>query len=349
MSLKKEEFLLQLERAAWVMAALPVTSALLCQLAAELRRGEPAWWQKTAQAWEGRRFVAWSEAWGLFLAAVHFEALHDVDNPLVPYFPSCGGTDEADPAPALAEFLAAPPDSFFENLRARHRRSFSLARSGLWVSPAALFFQARGGLPYYLVEVNAGAGLNLVGDLTHPAKGFDPDLVAARVGLDPDPLLIADIIQRRWLTACAPPDGMAAVAELDAAADLLLKRQSRDPSFVQLAACAPEAAAAFIAENVPPEPDCGLLVFNVATTARMTDADYEAYKAAMAGMLKPWRDRGLWMEVESVRGELYSSTYQCRLHRLEGEVLKQHVMTAIDFNDARVDFDMEATEKFLAV
>lgn len=332
------------------MASQPVASAVLRHLAAALRGPEPAWWLKTAKAWESRRFVAWSESWGLFLAALHFEALNDAENPLVPYFPSCGGTGEADPAPALADFLAAPPDTFFENLRFRHRRGFSLTRSGLWESPAVLFFQAERGLPYYLVEVNAGAGLNLVADLLRPPGGFDSDLVAARVGLDPDPLLVEDIVQRRWLTACALPDDLAAIGELDEAVDLLLERKSKDAALVQLAACAPEAAAGFIAENIPADdPDCGLLVLNMATTARMTDADYEKYKLAMAAALKPWGDRGLWMEIESVRGELYSSTYQCRLHRLRGEALSQHVMATIDFNAAKVDFDMEAIGKFLAV
>jgi hypothetical protein len=331
------------------MALQPVTSALLRHLAADLRKADPAWWLKTAKAWEDRRFVAWSEAWGLFLTAVHFEALSDENNPLVPYFPSCGGTDEADPSPALAEFLAAPPDSFFENLRCRHRRSYSAARANLWISPCILFFQVERGLPYYLVEVNAGAGLNLVGDLTRPAKGFDSDLIAARIGLDPDPLLIEDIVQRRWLTAGALPDGMASIRELDEAADLLLELKSKEAAFVQLAACAPEEAAGFITANIPADdPDCGLIVLNMATTVRMTDADYEKYKLGMAAALKPWGDRGLWMEVESVRGELYSSTYQCRLHRLVGPTLSQHVMASIDFNAAKVDFDMEATGKFLA-
>ena len=77
-----------------------------------------------AKAWDKRRFVAWSEAWSLYLSALHFAALSDAECPLVSYFPSCGGTAEADPSGALAKFLADPPTSFFERLKSSHRRNY---------------------------------------------------------------------------------------------------------------------------------------------------------------------------------------------------------------------------------
>ncbi|PIR19152.1 MAG: hypothetical protein COV48_03540, partial [Elusimicrobia bacterium CG11_big_fil_rev_8_21_14_0_20_64_6] len=91
----KEEFVSQLERGALEAAALPVTSSILRWTADQLKRGEPAWWKPIAKAWEKRTFVAWSEAWSLYIACLHFEALSDADCELVPYFPSCGGTPEA--------------------------------------------------------------------------------------------------------------------------------------------------------------------------------------------------------------------------------------------------------------
>lgn len=346
----KEDFLVQLERGRDANAALPVTSSLLNHLLEALKKGDPAWWVATQKAWEKRKFVSWSEAWGLFLTGVHYEALRDEENPLVPYFPSCGGTDEADPAPAFAEFLKAPPVTFFENLASRHRRNYSASRSGLWLSPAALFFQGKRGLPYYLVEVNAGAGLNLIADDTRPAKGFNSGLIAARIGLDPDPLPLEDISHRRWLTASATPDSTTAIAELDAAADLLLAHQAEEAAFVQLAACAPDAAPAFIAKNIPADDaDAGILVYNMATTARMNDSDYEKYKLGMLEMLRPWGDRGLWVEVESVRGELYSRTFQARVHRVVDGTLRQHIMASLDFNANKAEYDIKATGEFLAL
>jgi len=344
----KETFLAQLDRAALVTQDQPVTFAVIRYLAAQLKQGDPAWWPKVLKAWDKRQFVAWTEAWGLFLTCLHFEALSDEDNPLVRYFPSCGGTAEADPAPALARFMADPPASFFERLKKGHRRSYVAARAPLWIVPAVEFFQRRS-MPYYLVEVNAGAGLNLAADIIGPRKGFDSELVAARVGLDPEPLLLSDINQRRWLTAAVPPDNAKAIQELDAAADAVLDRFSRDAVFIQLAACAPESAWRFIAKNIPPEEDVGLLIFNMGTTSRMPDKEYAAYREGMTEVLKSWGGRAIWAEVESVRGELYSTTFQFRVHRYKDGALLQHLAVSIDFSAAKIDFQAEETAKFLAV
>lgn len=345
----KDEFVAQVDRAAQTMPALPVTSALLRHLSESIKAGDPAWWQKTLKAWEKRRFVAWSEAWGLFLTAVHFEALNNAENPLVPYFPSCGGTDEADPSSAFAKFLEAPPASFFEHLRTGHRRSYIAPRAVLWMSPALFFFQHKRQLPFYLVEVNAGAGLDLAADLVYPTKGFSSDLISARIGLDPEPLQLEDILHRRWATAAANPDSLSSITEFDHAADLLLERQAKEAAFVQTAACSAQDAPSFLAKNIPSDdPDSGLFVFNMGTTVRMTDPEYEKYKAGMLEMLKPWKGRGLWMEVESVRGELYSSTYHCRVNRIVDGSAQQHTLATIDFSAGNVALDLKANWKFLA-
>lgn len=345
----REEFVAQLERGAVQASALPVTSALLRATAEQLKRGEPPWWKLVGKAWEKRRFVAWSEAWSLYLTALHFEALNDAECPLVPYFPSCGGTAEADPGPGLARFLAAPPPTFFENLRDRNRRTYVAPRSTLWVPPAMIYFQQKRGLPFYVVEVNSGAGLNLAADAIIKQKGFDSDLVAARIGLDPQPLDVSDLVQRRWLTAGIWPDNVQAIVQLDAAIDAVQKRSKNDAAFLQLAACPPEKAAAFVAKNIPADdPDVGLLIFNTATTVRMTDAEYAAYAQSIAKTLSAWGDRGLWVEVENVRGETFSTTYQLRLHRVLEGALKSFVMASFDMESAKHAYS-EAAPAFLAV
>jgi uncharacterized protein DUF2332 len=354
----KEEFVSQLERGAVSASALPVTSAVLRWTAEQLKRGEPPWWKAMAKAWEKRAFVAWSEAWSLYLTALHFEALNDAECPLVPFFPSCGGTAEADPTTALARFLSDPPPSFLENLKTRHRRTFVAPRSVLWMSPAMLFFQRRG-LPYYLVEVNAGAGLDLAADVLFKNGGLDPKaakkkifdstLVAARIGLDPQPLDLADIVQRRWLTAGIFPDNVEAIGQLDSAIDGVQKRAKDEAAFLQLAACPPEKAAAFVAKNIPADdPDVGILLFNMGTTVRMTDVEYSVYSAAIGATLKSWGDRGLWVEVENVRGETFSTTYQIRAHRFVDGALRSFMMASFDLETAKHVYS-EASPTFLAV
>jgi hypothetical protein len=342
----KAEFLAQLDRASMTLGGLPVSSAMTAYLAADLRKGDPPWWKGVSKAWEGRSFVFWSEAWTQLLTAIHFEALNDAENPLVPYFPSCGGTDEADPAPGLARFLADPGKTFFENLRDRHRRSYVPARAPLWIAPAAMFFQLRD-MPFYLVETNAGAGLNLAADLLSHPKGFDASLIAARIGLDPKPIVLEDIVDRRWLTAGVLPDNIPGIQAVDQAAAALMERCRREPNFVQLVECKPEIAPKFLDKNVPAEADVGLMVLNMGTTVRMTDPEYEAYAGQLAQTFAAWGDRALWVEIENVRGEMYSTTYQVRAGRMLDGAFQRQVMASIDLEAGRVDYLKEA-EAFLA-
>ncbi|MDP3543033.1 MAG: DUF2332 family protein [Elusimicrobiota bacterium] len=342
----KEEFVSQLERGALSAGALPVTSAILTWTADQLKRGEPAWWKPIAKAWEKRTFIAWTEAWSLYLTCLHFEALSDAECQLVPYFPSCGGTAEADPSVALARFLADPPPSFFENLKTGQRRTYVAGRAIMWTAPAMLFFQRRD-LPYYLVEVNAGAGLNLAADLVTPLKGFDSALISARVGLEARPLQVEDIADRRWLTAGIWPDNLAAIAELDSAIDKIAQRTRDEAAFLQLAPCPPEKAAAFVTKNIPSDdPEVGLLIFNMGTTVRMSDAEYAAYAASMVSMLRAWGERGLWVEAETVRGETYSMTTQLRVHRILGGQLRSMVMASVDLESSTHQYS-EAAAAFL--
>ena len=344
----KEEFVAQLDRAGATLSGLPVTTAMVQWLAEALRKGDPPWWTATLKAWEKRKFVAWTEAWGLFLTAVHFEVLSDAANPLVPYFPSCEGTDEGDPSGALAEFLKNPPPSFYENLKLGHRRVYVEARAGMWIWPALLFFQRRN-LPFYLVEVNAGAGLNLAADVVAPQKQFNSGLVEARIGLDQESLELENMAHRRWLTAAIMPDQVPLIQPLDNAMEEVLERRRRNENFIQLVEMKPELAAKFIAKNVPADDeDVGLMLFNMGATARMTDKEYEAYANGISQMMLPWGNRALWIEFESVRGELFSMTYQLRVHRLVGGQLGQHVMASFDFGASKTVFNGEESAKFLA-
>ena len=342
----KDEFVSQLERGALGASALPVTSAILRWTAAELKRGEPAWWKGVAKAWEKRTFVAWTEAWSLYLTCLHYEALSDAECELVPYFPSCGGTAEADPSVALARFLSHPPPSFYENLKSGQRRTFIATRAAMWMGPAMSFFQLRD-LPYYLVEVNAGAGLNLDADVITPLKQFDSALVSALVGLDVRPMQTEDMMDRRWLTAGIWPDDLPGIADLDAAIDKINVNTRNAAAFLQLAPCPAEKAAAFVTKNIPSDDaDVGLLIYNMGTTVRMSDADYAAYAASMGAMLKGWGERALWIEFETVRGETYSSTFQLRAHRFMGGQLRSLVLASVDVGNATQHF-AEGAEAFL--
>ncbi|MBI3551534.1 MAG: DUF2332 family protein [Elusimicrobia bacterium] len=344
----KEEFAAQAERGAAMLSALPVTKAILYYLSDQLKKGDPPWWKKTLKAWEKRKFVAWSEAWSLFVTCLHFEALNDDDNPLVSYFPSCGGTAEADPSSALNRFLSAPPDSFFTNLKTGHRRYHSQATGGAWRMAADCFFGERE-LPYYLVEVDAGAGLNLAADLLYATGApFDSDLIQARIGLDSTPLLVQDIVQRRWLAAAVFPDMTPVMNGLGEAVEKMADYQRKDPTFVQLVKCDPVTAPKFVAKNIPADDsDLGLLIFNALTTGRMTDDEYNQYAGGIADIMEAWGDRAIWFEAETVRGELYSATIRYSVARLAKNALTRINFGWVDFASNQYGIDLKIAKKFL--
>lgn len=341
----KQTFIAQCERGIAALPNNPVSAAVLRSLVESLKAGEPEWWKLTLKAWEGRRFGAWSEAWGLFLTAMHYEALSDEECELAPFFPSCGGTDEADPASGVARFLRDAPDSFYEHLKYGHRRVYEPTLSAIWAMLAEMFFRTRD-LPYYVVESGAGGGLNLVADWYLPK--FESELISARIGLDERPLVMEDLNDRRWATAAVPPDSSQAVATLDKVVERMLDQQGRDPNFLQLVKCAPEKAARFIAKNIPADDDgVGLLAFNLGLTSRMEDADYARYRSEMHQLIKTWNGRALWVEIEGVRGELFSTTLEGRITRLVDGAPVERVVFRYD-TLARTAPDFQATREFLS-
>ncbi len=344
--IEKSVFIQQLERAEQGASLLPVTRGMLNCLHSELKKGDPPWWKHTAKAWEKREFVHWAEAWGIFLSAVHYEALSDAQNPLVPFFPSCGGTAEADPSTGLLQFLKDPPQSFFENLKKAERRVYLSTRNLLWPPLAQLFFQTVG-FPYYMVEVNAGAGLNMATDLLREVKGFNSDLIEARIGLDVQPMDIHDINHRRWLTASFLPEQMAAIDEFDEDSEKFIDLLSEDSELVQIFPCRADSAPEFLAKNIPVEGDMGLFIFNTATTGRMNDATYADYQKKMFEVMKPWKDRVLWVEIESVRGEMFSTTFELRAWKIDNDKPAGRVLARFDFAARKTDYNREAALQFL--
>lgn len=365
----KQDFVAQLERAVVVTSHLPVTAAILKFVAEQLKRGDPGWWNALDHSWEKRTFHSWTEAWWLLLTCVHYEVLSDEKSPLVPFFPSCGGTDEADPSRAISEFLKGAPRSFFERLRKGQRRTFgevwaTLRRSffddrdhyqeawgPLWFRPATLFFQRRK-LPYYLVEINAGAGLNLAADLVMPPKELDTSLIAARIGIDAEPLQLEDINHLRWITAGIPPEQMKLIGLQDELVGKIQERQKEDATFIQLVPCAAAGAPQFLAKNIPADDaDVGLLVMTIGATGQMGDADYQKFGQAMLATMNPWGDRALWVEFDKVREEMYSTTYQLRVHRVSGGKAANAVIARFDMGMGTITGEqfIQLAKEFLAV
>jgi hypothetical protein len=164
----------------------------------------------------------------LLLGVVHYLVLGDPDQPLAAVY---AGESDADPGPLFAEVCLQHRDRVLELLATRHTNTNEVGRAAA-LGPALTTIAARAGTPLGLVDVGCSAGLNLLCDryrldygaagATGPADapvvvecevlGGDPPIapmlpeLAARVGLDLDPVDVRDDDAVRWQLACVWPD-----------------------------------------------------------------------------------------------------------------------------------------------
>ncbi len=164
----------------------------------------------------------------VLLGAVHYLLLAGLEHPLAEVY---AGRSDADPAPLFLDVCATHRDRLEDLLATRHTQTNDCGRSAV-IGPAFTWLAARVDAPLALVDVGASAGLTLLCDryrfdyaehgATGPADspvvigcrvlGGDPPVAAAlpplvaRVGVDRDPVDLADGDDARWLLACVWPD-----------------------------------------------------------------------------------------------------------------------------------------------
>lgn len=164
----------------------------------------------------------------VLLAAVHFLLLSGLEHPLAAIY---AGGSGADPGPLFVDLCLAERDRVLVLLSTRHTNTNEVGRSAL-LGPALTHAATALGEPLGLIDVGCSAGLNLLCDrylldygaagVTGPrdalvrvaceVTGGRPPIaatlprIAARVGLDLDPVDANDPDEARWLLACVWPD-----------------------------------------------------------------------------------------------------------------------------------------------
>ena len=164
----------------------------------------------------------------VLLAAVHYLLLGGLDHPLAAVYE---GSSDLDPGPLFTDVCRAQREAIGELLQTRHTNTNEVGRSAL-LGPALTATAGRIGEPLALVDVGCSAGLNLLCDryrldfgpcgATGPEDaavriscrvvGGRPPIapllprIAARVGLDRDPIDLFDEDAVRWQLACVWPD-----------------------------------------------------------------------------------------------------------------------------------------------
>jgi hypothetical protein len=180
----------------------------------------------------------------LLFAAVHWLLLGDRSEPLARYYPNL--TEPALPAaealPAFRELCVSHADELAGLLATRRTQTNEIGRTALFV-PAFGAIAAEAG-PLAHVDVGASAGLNLLIDhydfaylpggelvsgstvtISCSTRGAVPvprvhPPVAAAIGVDAEPVDVADPHQARWLEACVWPDQVHRFARLSAAIEI---------------------------------------------------------------------------------------------------------------------------------
>ena len=179
-------------------------------------------------------------------AAVAFLVRRDRPVPLASYFPEPGGSQprfDDGFFPAFRAFCAARLEDIIEVCRSRRYQMNEVARctqivlgiaaaSGGSADPVALVDLGTGAglglqLDRYQYRVGAdtygpaAAGLSLACDVRGPIAPPAAELprIAARVGVDLDPVGLEDPAARAWLQACTPPEA-SALSRLTAAVNI---------------------------------------------------------------------------------------------------------------------------------
>jgi hypothetical protein len=178
-------------------------------------------------------------------AAVHYLLLDDREAPLARFYRNLAGADvdTGDPVPEFIAYCEAQADEVGQLLATRLPQTNEIGRSALLVVALASLFEEVGALAQ--LDVGASAGLNLLADRFSYAFGdrvlgdgrvrldcgirgpARPKLLpnrlpvlSARLGLDRNPIDLADADGVRWLEACVWPDQPDRFARLVAAIDV---------------------------------------------------------------------------------------------------------------------------------
>ncbi len=164
----------------------------------------------------------------VLLASVHYLLLSGLDHPLAHVY---AGRSDQDPGPLFVDVVLGHREEILGLLGTRHTNTNEVGRSAV-LGPALTEVAARLGPPLTLVDVGCSAGLTLLCDRylidygaagsTGPADapvrlecevtGGDPPIatrlpsVAARIGLDREPVDLRDDAAVRWQLACVWPD-----------------------------------------------------------------------------------------------------------------------------------------------
>ena len=258
------------------------------------------------------------QAPNLLLAAVHYLLLRGADHALGAFYPSVAhraAVPLGDPVPAFRAFCRVHRDTLIQLVSTGLVQTNEPQRCTVLLPAFATVARLAGGRPLALIEVGASAGLNLLfdrygydygagqfaGDPVSPVRfactlrgaGLPPihtgmPLVAARVGIDLNPIHSTDPQATLWLRALVWPEHPERAARLQ---QLLALAQREPPTL--LAGDALTVLPQAVAEAPT---DATLCVFHIATLAHFPPEARERFQLLITDLA---RQRDLfWLSSE---------------------------------------------------
>ena len=217
----------------------------------------------------------------LLLGAVHFLLLRGAEHPLRRFYPSAGGATPAeseDPFPDFRAFVHTHHAEIARLIETRVTNTNEIGRSAL-LHPGFRMIAKEGAAPLSLIEIGPSAGLNLIWDRYGVRYRKAGDIVAAlnetaplvidcelrgdrlpptgpapaiggRLGLELNPVDLANVDDRDWLRALIWPDQGSRLQRLDRAIELFAQEKPPIRAGDALALL-PDALAAVPAGQVP--------------------------------------------------------------------------------------------------
>lgn len=262
------------------------------------------------RTWRSRSFPTFYERPLLILAALRADALEEGErHPLYGALATAVPDPDIVTAEAVAASLGRDRLGVWSTMTTRRMQTNDTSRAIAWLWPAALGGCNEGARPLALVDIGAGAGLNLIGHhlpIIWTDVGTGKHLpcatsanIVARLGFDMRPLNVQNEDDVRWMRACIWAGDTERLARFEAAVEALRAASTRPspPTVERLtASLVPERLSAF-AERLPER--TLLLAYQTLVRGYLEPTEADSYREGMMELLRRRPDGSAsWVELE---------------------------------------------------